>query len=150
MTVVNAISEPKKHNKYQYISVRMIANQVLWHISSFFSFKFPENATTPPHPPDNVLPSDHINCNIYVVRNVHVIIVMAAMSYCPISTATTHIGSSCACSGGESRFGLVLVDGLGQSKAVPVGHPKPIIPLFRAIVTVMAKILYIQPIAISS
>ncbi len=57
-------------------------------------------------------------------------------SHCPISTATTHIGSSCACSGGQNRFGLVLVHGLGQSKAVPVSHPKPIMPTFGAVVTV--------------
>ncbi len=25
------------------------------------------------------------------------------MKYCPMSTATTHIGSDCACSGGHSR-----------------------------------------------
>ncbi len=48
---------------------------------------------------------------------------------CPMSTATNHIGSNVACSGGQRRFGLVLVDGLGQSKAVPVSYPKPIIPL---------------------
>ncbi len=33
----------------------------------------------------------------------------------------------------------------GQSKTVPVSHPKPIIPLFRAVVNVMTKLLYIQP-----
>ena len=66
--------------------------------------------------------------------------------HCPISTATTHIGSSCACNGGQSHFCLVLVNGLGQSKAVPVSHPKPIMPLFHAVVTVTAKWLYIQPI----
>ena len=37
-------------------------------------------------------------------------------NHCSISTATTHIGSSCSCSGGQSRFCLVLVDGFGQSK----------------------------------
>ena len=56
--------------------------------------------------------------------------------HCPISTATTHIGSNCACSGDQSRFGLVLVTHLDQSKAVPVSHPKPVMPLFRAVVTV--------------
>ncbi len=49
--------------------------------------------------------------------------------HCPISAATTHIGSSRTCSGSQSRFGLVLVDGLDQSKAVPVRHPKAIIQL---------------------
>ncbi len=57
----------------------------------------------------------------------------------PIRTATTHIGSSCACSGSQSLFGLVLEDGLGQSKAVPDSHPKPIKPLFLAVATVMTK-----------
>ena len=61
---------------------------------------------------------------------------------CPINTATTHIGSSCACSGGQSHFGLVLVTALGQSKAVPDSHPEPIISLFRAVVTLTAKWLY--------
>ena len=42
--------------------------------------------------------------------------------HCPTSTATTHIGSCCACS-----FGLVLVNG-SASKAVPVSYPKAIIP----------------------
>ena len=65
-----------------------------------------------------------------------------------MSTATTHIGSSCACSGGQSRFCSRFDKWFGQSKAVPVNYPKPIIPLFRAVVTVMAKWLYIQPIAI--
>ncbi len=46
----------------------------------------------------------------------------AAGGHCLISTATTHIGSSCACSRGQSRFRLVLVTGLGKSKAVPVSH----------------------------
>ncbi len=36
----------------------------------------------------------------------------------PIGTATTHTGSSCASSGGLSRFGLVLVTGLSQWKTV--------------------------------
>ncbi len=43
---------------------------------------------------------------------------------------------------------VVLVTGLGQSKAVLDSHPEPIIPLFHAIVTVAGKWLYIQPIAI--
>ncbi len=46
------------------------------------------------------------------------------------------------------RFGPVLLNGLCQSKAVPVSHPRPIIPQFRAVVTVMATWLYIQPMAI--
>ncbi len=37
-------------------------------------------------------------------------------NYGPVSRANAHIGSICACSGGQSRFGLALVDGLGQSK----------------------------------
>ncbi len=36
----------------------------------------------------------------------------------------TLIGSSHACSGGQSHFGFVFVDGLCQSKAVLVSHPK--------------------------
>ncbi len=40
------------------------------------------------------------------------------------------------------------VPGVGQSKAVPDSDQEPIIPLFRALVTVMAKWLYIQPMAI--
>ncbi len=47
--------------------------------------------------------------------------------HCPISTATTHIGSSCACSGGKSSFFffyLVLVTALSQSKAVQDSHPE--------------------------
>ncbi len=67
------------------------------------------------------------------------------MSTC---TATTHIGSSCACSGGQSRFWSRFGKWFGQSKAVPVSYPKPIIPQFHAVVTVMAKWLYIQPMAI--
>ena len=47
-----------------------------------------------------------------------------------------------------SRFGLVFVTGLSQSKAVPFSHPKPIIPLFRAVVTVMAKWLCIERMVI--
>ncbi len=47
-------------------------------------------------------------------------------------------------------IGLLLGNGLGQSKAVPVGHPKPTIPLFRAVVTVMVKWLYIQQMTIWS
>ncbi len=69
--------------------------------------------------------------------------------HCPISTATTHIESRCSCSGGQIRFALVLVGGFGQSKQpVPRRYPKPIIPMVRAVVTVMAKWLYIQPMAI--
>ena len=33
-----------------------------------------------------------------------------------IRTATTHVGSSCACSGGQSRFSLVLVMISGNQK----------------------------------
>ncbi len=62
-----------------------------------------------------------------------------------MSTATTHIGSSCACS---ESFWSHVGKCIGQSKAVPVSNPKPIIPLFRAVVTVMTKWLYIQPMAI--
>ncbi len=69
-------------------------------------------------------------------------------AHCPMSTATTHIGSSCACSGGQSRFWSRFGKLFGQSKAVPVSYPKRITPLFRAVVTVMAKWLYIQPMAI--
>ena len=69
------------------------------------------------------------------------------LHHCPIRTATIHIESRCAYSGGQSRFGLVLRNGLGQWKVVPVCHPKPNIPLFRAVITVTAKWLYIQPIA---
>ncbi len=65
-----------------------------------------------------------------------------------MSTATTRIGSSCACSDGQSRFLSRFGKWVGQSKAVPVSYPQPIIPLFRAVVTVMAKWLYIQPMAI--
>ncbi len=66
----------------------------------------------------------------------------------PIGTGTTHIGSSCACSGGQS-FWSHLGKCIGQQKAVPVRHPKPIIPLFHAVVTVMTKwFLYIQPMGI--
>ncbi len=36
--------------------------------------------------------------------------------HCPMSTANIHIGSSCACGGGQSRFGLVLVNGLANQK----------------------------------
>ncbi len=68
--------------------------------------------------------------------------------YCPISTATTHVGSSCACSGGQSHFGLVLVTSLGQSKAFPISKPEPIIARFHAVVTLLAWLLYIQPMAI--
>ncbi len=64
---------------------------------------------------------------------------------CPISTAITHIGS---CAWAQSRFGLVLVTGFDQSKAVLASHIKPTIPLFRSVVTVMSKWLYIQPMAI--
>ncbi len=35
-----------------------------------------------------------------------------------------------------------------QSKAVPVSCPKPIIPLFRVAITIMAKWLYIRPMVI--
>ncbi len=70
----------------------------------------------------------------------------------PINTATVHIENtcSCACSGDESSFALILVTPLSQSKAVSVSHPKPIIPLFHTIVTVISKWLYIQPMAICS
>ncbi len=72
----------------------------------------------------------------------------------PISAATTHIGSSCASTGDQSRLDHALVTGLGQSIAGPVSYPKPgpkpIIPLFCAAVTVMAKWLYIQQMAILS
>ncbi len=56
----------------------------------------------------------------------------ATLQHCPMSTATTHIGSSCACSGGQSRFWSRFGKWFGQSKAVPISHPQPIIPLFRA------------------
>ncbi len=68
--------------------------------------------------------------------------------HCPMSTATTHIGSSCACSGAQSRFWSRFGKWFDQSKAVPVSYRQPIIPQFRAIVTVMAKWLYIQPMTI--
>ncbi len=64
--------------------------------------------------------------------------------------ATAHIGSSYACSGGQSRFGLVLVTDLHQSKAAQDSHPEPIIPLFHAVVTVTGKWLCIQAMAIES
>ena len=75
---------------------------------------------------------------------------MQNLGHCPISTVTTHIGSSCACSGGQSCFWSRFDKWFGQSKAVPVRYPQPTIPLFRAIVTAMAKWLYIQPMAIYS
>ncbi len=43
----------------------------------------------------------------------------ACVCHGPISTATTPIACSC----GQSRVGLVLVHGLGQSKALPASHP---------------------------
>ena len=43
----------------------------------------------------------------------------------PISAATTHIGSSCASTGDQSRLDHALVTGLGQSIAGPVSYPKP-------------------------
>ncbi len=47
----------------------------------------------------------------------------ASQCHCP-STAATHIGSSCACSGRQSPFSLVLVTALHQSKAAVVSHPQ--------------------------
>ncbi len=45
--------------------------------------------------------------------------------HCPINTATTHIGSSYMHAvASKVVFGLVLVPGLAQSKAVPVSHLK--------------------------
>ncbi len=73
---------------------------------------------------------------------------LASSIHCHMSTATTHIGSSCACSGFQSRVWSRFGKWFGQSKAVPVSCPKPIIPLFRAVVTVMAKWLYIELMAI--
>ncbi len=68
----------------------------------------------------------------------------SGLLHCLMSTATTHIGSSSACSGDQSRFWSRFGKWFGQSKGVPVSYPKPIIPLFRAVVTVMEKWLYIQ------
>ncbi len=45
-------------------------------------------------------------------------------------------------------FGLVLVNVSANQNQFR--YPKPIIPLFRAVVTVMAKWLYIEPMAIWS
>ena len=42
----------------------------------------------------------------------------------PMSTATTHIGSSCACSGGQSRFGLGLVNDSTNQKQFRSATPK--------------------------
>ncbi len=71
-----------------------------------------------------------------------------------MSKATTHIGSSgsgsSAYSVGQSRFGLVLVTGVGQSRAVPASYLKAVKPLFRSVVTVMAKWLNNQPMVIWS
>ncbi len=41
---------------------------------------------------------------------------------CPRITSTTNIGSRCACSGNQSRFGLVFVTHLGQSNACSSGQ----------------------------
>ncbi len=38
------------------------------------------------------------------------IITKFGVGHCPMRTATTHIGHSCACSGGQSLFGLILVN----------------------------------------
>ncbi len=46
-------------------------------------------------------------------------------THCPINTATTHIGSHCACSRGQCHFVSFWVTGLGQSKAAPDNHPEP-------------------------
>ncbi len=75
---------------------------------------------------------------------------ISAPASCPKSTATTHIGSSCACRGVQSRFSLVLVTALGQPEAVQDSHKEPIMLLFHAVVTVTAKWLYSQTTAIYS
>ncbi len=64
----------------------------------------------PPHPPIILA---HKSYQIDVVSEG----LRQMREHCPMSTATTHTGSSCACSGGQSRFGLVLVTAIGQSKA---------------------------------
>ncbi len=75
--------------------------------------------------------------------------IMSCVAHCPIRTATTDIGSSCACSGATNgRFWSHCGKCISQSKVVPVSHLKPIIPLFHTVVTVMAKWLYIQAMAI--
>ncbi len=52
------------------------------------------------------------------------LLIQSNMPHCPMSTATTHIGSSCACSGGQSRSWSRFCKWFGQSKAVPVSYPK--------------------------
>ena len=52
----------------------------------------------------------------------------------PISRATTHTEGICAFSGGQT---VALVDGLVQSKQFWAATRQPIIPLFRAVVTLV-------------
>ncbi len=75
----------------------------------------------------------------------HCMVLHKVASHCPMSTVTI---LTCACSGGLSRFWSHFGKWFGQSKAVPISYPKPIVPLIRAVVTVMAKWLHIEPMAI--
>ncbi len=59
-----------------------------------------------------------------------------SVRHCPVNTASTHIGSSCACRS---------VLSFGQSNESAANESDPIIPLFNAAVTVMPNWLYIQP-----
>ncbi len=70
-------------------------------------------------------------------------------NHCGTSTASTHIESNCACCSGQSLFVSFWVTGFGQSKAIPVNYPEQVILVtVRPVVTVMAKWLPIQPMAI--
>ncbi len=66
------------------------------------------------------------------------------LSHCPIRTASTRIGSSCACSSGQCFFFFFWVTWLSQLEA----QQESPIPLFSAFVSVMGKWLYTQPMAI--